>query len=80
MKVMKKLHSISEVSFENDLIVFKVDGHYYRFKVSELSERLAKATDDEKRDFCISPSGYGIHWPKIDEDISIQSLVGNKIE
>ncbi|MBK6354899.1 MAG: DUF2442 domain-containing protein [Saprospiraceae bacterium] len=24
--------------------------------------------------FIISPSSYGIHWPIIDEDISIQGL------
>jgi len=26
----------------------------------------------------ISPSGYGIHWPLIDEDLSIDGLLGVK--
>ncbi|MDZ4677207.1 MAG: DUF2442 domain-containing protein [Oligoflexia bacterium] len=25
--------------------------------------------------FKISPSGYGVHWPDIDEDISIKSFL-----
>ncbi|MBN2510631.1 MAG: DUF2442 domain-containing protein [Spirochaetales bacterium] len=28
--------------------------------------------------FKISPSGYGIYWPLIDEDVSIDSLIGMK--
>ena len=72
---MEKLHNISEVNFENDFIVIKVDGHIYKYKLAELSQKLALATDEEKREYQISPSGYGIHWPKIDEDISIEGLI-----
>ncbi|MEI6822943.1 MAG: DUF2442 domain-containing protein [Bacteroidota bacterium] len=72
---MEKLHNISEVNFENDFIVIKVDGHIYKYKLAELSKKLALATDEEKREYQISPSGYGIHWPKIDEDISIEGLI-----
>ena len=72
---MEKLHNISEVNFENDFIVIKVDGHICKYKLVELSQKLAIATDEEKREYQISPSGYGIHWPKIDEDISIEGLI-----
>jgi hypothetical protein len=37
---------------------------------------LAQASDAELKHFEISPSGYGIHWPLIDEDISIDGLLG----
>ena len=74
---MEKLHNISEVNFENDFIVIKVDGQTFNYKISELSEKLARATDEQKKEYQISPSGYGIHWPKIDEDISIEGLIGN---
>ena len=30
----------------------------------------------ERATFEISPSGYGIHWPLLDEDISIDGLLG----
>ena len=75
---MGKLHNISEVNFENDFIELKVDGNTYKYKITDLSEKLALATDEEKNEYFISPSGYGIHWPKIDEDISIEGLIGNK--
>jgi hypothetical protein len=36
---------------------------------------LVKATDVERKDFKISPSGYGIHWRQLDEDLSINGLL-----
>lgn len=78
MKInMEKLHNITEVNFENDFIVIKVDENIYKYKIAELSKKLANATDDEKKEYLISPSGYGIHWPNIDEDISIEGLIGD---
>jgi len=74
---MEKLHNITEVNFENDFIVIKVDENIYKYKIAELSKKLANATDDEKKEYLISPSGYGIHWPNIDEDISIEGLIGD---
>jgi hypothetical protein len=37
---------------------------------------LLHASEIERTTFEISPSGYGIHWPLIDEDISIDGLLG----
>ena len=31
---------------------------------------------EERNNFEVSPSGYGIHWPLIDEDLSIDGLIG----
>lgn len=39
-------------------------------------EMLANAKDEDLKIFEISPSGYGIHWPLIDEDISLDALIG----
>jgi hypothetical protein len=72
---MKKLHNITEVRFENEFIIIKVDGQIIRLNISEVSQRLANASDEDKNEYSISPSGYGIHWPKIDEDISINGLI-----
>ena len=36
-----------------------------------LQTRLHGASKEEKNVFDISPSGYGIHWPLLDEDLSI---------
>ena len=34
--------------------------------------RLAAATKKQLGNYRISPAGYGIHWPDIDEDISVK--------
>ena len=40
--------------------------------------RLAYRTSEERTHFQISGSGYGIHWPDLDEDIGIEGLVLGK--
>ena len=39
------------------------------------SPALAKATDAQRQQTVLSPGGYGIHWPLIDEDLSISGLI-----
>ena len=39
------------------------------------SERLALASQAERDRAELSPSGYGIHWPLIDEDLAVGPLV-----
>ncbi len=40
--------------------------------------RLAYATPEERRRFEIVGAGYGIHWPDLDEDISVEGLLAGK--
>ena len=37
--------------------------------------RLAKATPRERTVWEISAAGHGIHWPLIDEDLSVEGLL-----
>ena len=39
------------------------------------SERLARASWIERSRAELSPSGYGIHWPLIDEDLAVGPLL-----
>jgi hypothetical protein len=39
--------------------------------------RLMKGSPAARRDFFISPSG--IHWEQLDEDVSIASLLANRL-
>ena len=41
-------------------------------------ERLANAPIEKLNHFEISPSGYGIHFPELDEDISIKAFIDSK--
>lgn len=40
--------------------------------------RLSKATPEDRADFRLIGGGIGIHWPRLDEDLSIKGfLLGN---
>ena len=73
---MKKYHNITELKFTTDKMILSVDEKDFEFLISDISERLLKASGKERNHFEISPSGYGIHWPLIDEDLSIDGLLG----
>jgi hypothetical protein len=44
----------------------------------ECSVRLARATKSERAHAVLSPSGYGMHWPLIDEDLAVGPLVRSR--
>jgi len=37
--------------------------------------RLMEASDDQRRNWRLIGRGHGLHWPDVDEDISIASLL-----
>jgi hypothetical protein len=73
---MKPYHDIGNLCFFEEDMIITVDGKEKRIRVKDISETLYRATEKEKNTFDISPSGYGIHWPLIDEDISVDGLLG----
>jgi hypothetical protein len=73
---MNKQHEVKKLSFENSHMRLEVDGKEYVFDLKEISPRLLEASAEERMKYEISPSGYGIHWPLIDEDLSIDGLLG----
>lgn len=70
-----KAYNISQIGFEKDYLVLSIDNQIVKVKLSEISEKLSKATEQERNDFKVSPSGYGIHWRLLDEDLSINGLL-----
>jgi hypothetical protein len=73
---MKNHHAISNLKFENGFLVIIIDGKLKRIQLKTISPVLEKASEEEINKYEISPSGYGIHWPLLDEDISIDGLFG----
>ena len=73
---MKKYHDVRDLQFHDDEMVVTIDGQKRRFALSEISPALEKASVEARNMYEISPSGYGIHWPLIDEDLSIDGLLG----
>lgn len=72
---MTRLHEVQGIDFDGATMLLHVDGVVYRVALPACSRRLADATDAERRRYIVSPSGYGVHWPEIDEDLSIDGLL-----
>src|SRR5689334_21052833 len=72
---MNKFHRVQSVRAEAAYLYLTVDRQRYRIQWAKCSPKLAKATGPQRRHFEISPSGYGLHWPEIDEDLAITPLI-----
>ena len=73
---MKKYHDIGKIKFEDGFMMLSIDGRSMQFRLRDISSVLENASMAERNNFEISPSGYGIHWPLVDEDLSIDGLLG----
>ena len=73
---MKKFHEVESLDFEDDSMLLGVDGQKYRISLPKVSPLLAQAKESARKFFKISPAGYGIHWPAVDEDLTIDGLIG----
>jgi len=66
---------VDSVRFRGRFLILVVNKWEFSFDLSAISPKLAKAGEKERESFVISPSGYGIHWPLLDEDLSIEALI-----
>lgn len=73
---MKKHHEIAKIEVTDGVLSLVVDGVPLSKELRTLSPLLKNASDEELAEFEVSPSGYGLHWPKVDEDVSIDGLLG----
>jgi hypothetical protein len=68
-KIASKIEATPE-----ELILF-VSGKKVRIPWKKCSPKLAAATVAQRVNAQLSPGGYGIHWPMLDEDLSINGLL-----
>ena len=74
-KNVRQYPAILEVSVTEDKITAKMsDGREVTVPLAWFP-RLLGATPNQRSQFEISPGGYGIHWPLIDEDISVRAFL-----
>jgi len=73
---MNKHHQVEDIQFSRDVVSMTIDRKEYSFELKKISEKLLGATALERSTYRISVSGYGIHWQLIDEDLSIDGLLG----
>ncbi len=65
---------IREIRFEGDMIIIQGEKKSIKTALSTISQKLMYASNIERNTFEISPSGTGVHWPLIDEDLSFPNL------
>ena len=73
---MTTLHTIGKLTFTDTSLTIEVDGEKRQYELNAISPSLAAASNLERMTYEISPSGYGISWPLIDEDLSVDGLLG----
>lgn len=76
LTLMDKYHVVEDVWLEDGFLRLVVDGVQVQWPLLALSPLLAQASPEQQNLFEVSPSGYGIHWPLLDEDLSIDGLLG----
>lgn len=59
---------------EHDMVVSLVDGRKITIPLVWFP-RLANATKDQLENYELLGDGEGIHWPEIDEDLSVTGLL-----
>lgn len=59
---------------DDDLIVSLLDGRKLLVPLIWFP-RLARATKDELQNYELLGNGEGIHWPALDEDLSVAGLL-----
>lgn len=76
----KKIHDAEIVKTDETYLYFMVDKQPYRIRWVDCSPRLADASQVERDYLEVSPSGYGLHWPLIDEDLAITPLLKQAVK
>jgi len=72
---MDKIYNIQEIRFDKEFLFIRIDNKSYKIRIRDISLKLTAATDKERLAYTVSPSGYGLHWPAIDEDLSISGIL-----
>ena len=68
-------HLIKVISAEEERLVLEIDGKTVSADWRALSSRLAEAPEVARKTIEVSPAGYGLHWPLVDEDLSIDGIL-----
>lgn len=63
------------IQFEGNNLIILNNGQRKMIDLKIASYKLLEASEAERQLYQISPSGYGVHWPLIDEDLSIEKLL-----
>jgi hypothetical protein len=74
MRTTEVITAKSIETTDDELVIHLVDREM-RIRWEQCSKVLAAATAEQRRHAELSPGAYGIHWPLLDEDLSIGGLI-----
>ncbi|NJW53094.1 DUF2442 domain-containing protein [Salinimicrobium oceani] len=75
MKTVKTDIKIKEVLFRDEKVFFSLEDGREIGAPLRWYPKLYNATEEELLDYTISPGGYGVHWTKVDEDLSAYGML-----
>ncbi len=76
--VAKLMFTVKNASYENGMICLLMsDQKEIRFPV-EVNTKLKNATEKQRKNIEIICGGTGLHWPDLDEDLSVTGIVEGK--
>jgi hypothetical protein len=65
------------IQFQGDDLIILKNSQRKVVDLKFVSSKLLVASETERDLYKFSHSGYGIHWPLIDEDLSVEKLLKN---
>lgn len=75
LKTVKTDIKIKNVFFRDGKVFFSLEDGREIGAPLEWNPKLYNASKEELLDFSISPGGYGVHWNKVDEDLSAYGML-----
>ena len=72
---MDKIHNVQSIQVDDTYLYFTVDGQSHHIRWVDCSPKLVEATPFQRQHVEVSPSGYGLRWTLIDEDLAIGPLL-----
>ena len=73
----KKPEVVQVETTEAHLVAYLADGRMISVPL-DWYPRLTLGTPEERATYELSGRGYGIHWPDLDEDISVENLLAGR--
>lgn len=84
---------LEQVIFKNDLrikalhihrdldlmLLVLSNGKVLKRKISQSSKLLKTATENQLKDYRLIGRGAGIHWPQLDEDLSLKGFLQEEL-
>jgi len=79
---MQKTEPITAKGIEisPEALILVLPDHRVHIPWERCSSRLASASHALRSQAELSPGGYGIHWPLLDEDLSVSGLLRDLTE